>query len=117
MDEPKSFEQIRQEVEQSQNATVWPDTLRNGRSIDAFLWHGDPNAKPIQRAGLLVFAVTFWLLGVFFIALSLASDEWGGKIIGSLMGLSGVLLSIRLFFNAFLKLKNRSEASKEREKG
>jgi hypothetical protein len=33
MEEPKSFEQIRQEVEQSQRATVFPDTVRNLHSF------------------------------------------------------------------------------------
>jgi len=117
MEQPKSLEQIRQEVKEAQETILWPDNLMNGRSVDAFLWHPDSKAKPIQRAGLLVFAAAFWLMGVLIAALSLASDEWGGKIIGSLLGLSFILLSIRLFFNAFLKPKQTSEASNDEEKG
>jgi hypothetical protein len=39
------------EIEARQRSTVWPDTLRNGAVVDAFLWKGSPNATPIQRIG------------------------------------------------------------------
>src|ERR1700682_2054936 len=38
-----------------QRNTLWPDTLRNARTVDAFLWKGSPDATPIQRAGSAIF--------------------------------------------------------------
>ena len=40
-DDPK-FAELREDIEAKQKATVWPDTMRNGSSVDAFLWKGDP---------------------------------------------------------------------------
>ena len=39
------------EIEARQRGTVWPDTLRNGALVDAFLWKGSPKATVIQRIG------------------------------------------------------------------
>jgi len=39
------------EIEARQRNTVWPDTLRNGALVDAFVWRGSPNATYIQGAG------------------------------------------------------------------
>jgi hypothetical protein len=103
MEDPKSFEQIRQEVEESQKATIWPDTLRNGIRVDAFLWNGDRNAKLIQRAGLVVFGLTFLLIAAcgFITFFEATSDDKEIPIV--LMALVLVLISIRLFRNAFLR--------------
>lgn len=59
MEEEPRFEQVRAEIEAKQRSILWEDGLRNGRSVDEFLWRGDPKAEPIQRAGLVVFALTF----------------------------------------------------------
>jgi hypothetical protein len=110
---PNDFEQIRQETEDKQKNTLWEDGLRNGKSVDEFLWKGDLNAKPIQRAGLVVFAMMFWFGGVFITA-----DFWSkysdnesflGCFFGSLIGLAFVALSIRLFFNAFRRKKRNTD--------
>lgn len=47
------------EVESRQRNVVWPDTLRNGALVDAFLWKGSPNATPIQRIGTGLFGLLF----------------------------------------------------------
>lgn len=100
MDEPRNLNEIRADVEARQRATIWPDTLRNGRSIDAFLWKGDPNAKPVQRAGVVVFGHTFLLssIGIVFLP-----DRRNGSIIQLLFGIGGLLISLRLFRNALLR--------------
>lgn len=47
------------EIEARQRNTVWPDTLRNGALVDAFVWRGSPNATYIQRIGTALFGLLF----------------------------------------------------------
>jgi hypothetical protein len=100
------FAEIREDIEAKQRATVWPDTLRNGRSVDAFLWRGDPHAKPIQRAGLVVFGLTFLLLAIAIGSVPFDRGFPDGWVADFLMALIGLLISMRLFRNAFLGSKN-----------
>jgi hypothetical protein len=54
MEDEPHFEKVRAEIEAKQKSTLWEDGLRNGKSVDEFLWKGDLQAKPVQRAGLVV---------------------------------------------------------------
>jgi len=101
------FEQVREEMEAKQKATVWPDTLRNGLSVDAFLWKGDPHAKPVQRAGLIIFALTFLLLAIAMLSAFIAKRSEDGSFLGLLLSLGSFLISIRLLRNAFLRSPKR----------
>ena len=104
MDEsPKSFEHIREEVEDAQKATIWPDAMRNGRPVDAFLWRGDPKAKPVQRIGLIVFALTFMLLSLAFSSIPFEKNFEDGWAIEFFMALLLLLLALRFIRNAFLR--------------
>jgi hypothetical protein len=47
------------EIESRQRNTVWPDTLRNGAIVDAFVWKGSPTATAIQRIGIALFGLLF----------------------------------------------------------
>jgi hypothetical protein len=53
--------------------------------------------------------VTFWLGGVFMFSILWARDEWGGRLLGTLIGSALVYVSIRLLFNAILKPKKIRE--------
>jgi len=97
------FEQIREELEARQRSYLWPDYLRATRNVFEFLWKGDPKAKPVQRIGLILFAFHFWVAGVFFVAFAWSSEAWISRMIGSLPGSISVLISIRVFLNAFLR--------------
>ena len=103
MEKLPQFEEIREEIEAKQKATLFPDSLRAGGIVDEFLWKGDPNAKPIQRAGLVVFGLTFWFSGVVLIAIGWARNEGIGCLAFCLVGSASVILSIRLLLNAFLR--------------
>ena len=39
-----------------------PDMLYQSRSIDEFLWKGDRQAKPVQRAALVIYSLMFLLM-------------------------------------------------------
>src|SRR5580700_964371 len=52
------------DVRAKQRNTVWPDTIRNGRSVDRLLWKGSPNATRVQRIGIAIFGMVFLILGL-----------------------------------------------------
>jgi hypothetical protein len=108
------FEQLREEIEAKQRSILWPDYLRANRNIFEFLWKGDPKAKPVQRIGLILFAVQSWVMGVYSAAAGWASDNLWGQVIGPLTGLISILISIRLFLNAFLRHNTTHEDEQDR---
>jgi hypothetical protein len=88
-----------------QRNIVLPDTVRNGRSLDAFFWTGSPHPTLVQR-------IAAWLLGIFemgcgleFIALAVKERIKEGfsisVVIQAILGLAIVLLGIRTFRNGF----------------
>jgi hypothetical protein len=60
-------DELLKEIDRKQGAAKWPETLDAGRSVDEFLWKGDPKATPIQRLGLVIFAGMFLFLLAGFI--------------------------------------------------
>jgi peptidoglycan/LPS O-acetylase OafA/YrhL len=115
MEDRPRFAEIREDVEARQKATVWPDTLRNGSSVDAFLWRGDPHAKPIQRAGLVVFGLTFLLLAICVASIPIQKDFEDDWAIVFLMALFVLLISMRLFRNSLLRSKGAEHESEKDE--
>jgi hypothetical protein len=104
MTQNSEHERMLEGLEERQRATVWPDTLRAGRSVDEFLWKGDPKATPVQRAGLLVFG-TFWffLFAAFVVAIvkfAIERDFTLAAICTAFAAVIGVA-DFRLFRNAF----------------
>jgi hypothetical protein len=85
-----------------QRNIVFPDTVRNGRCVDAFLWKGSPNPPLVQR-------VAAWLLGVFFLFAGLAFWNIGARRRENIswaldaISLAIILLGIRVFRNGFPK--------------
>jgi hypothetical protein len=88
-----------EEVRASQRNTIWPDTVRNSRNVDAFLWLGPPNAKPVQRIGAVIIGLFFLLIGLG--TLVLAYDRQ--SLIQLLVGLSACALGARVTIKAFRK--------------
>jgi hypothetical protein len=115
MKDEHSFEQIREDVEARQRATDWPDTLRNGRTIDAFFWKGDPNAKPVQRIGLIVFALFFLLIGIFGASIPFQKNFENGSSIVLVVALLPLLLSMRLLRNSFLRPQKHHSNNEEKQ--
>jgi hypothetical protein len=50
---------VSDDVRTRQRNTVWPDTLRNGRVLDSFVWKGSPDATLVQRVGIALFGFLF----------------------------------------------------------
>ena len=104
-----SLEQIREDIGARQKAVLWEDARRGGTSVDAFLWKGDPNAKPIQRIGLVVFAFAFLLFAITIASIPFQKKFEDGWSIDFLMALLASLVSMRLLRNAFLRPPKRPE--------
>jgi len=51
------------DIRSKQRNIVFPDTVRNGRSVDVFLWNGSPDPPLVQR-------IVAWMFGLFFLALA-----------------------------------------------
>jgi len=58
----KKFD-VESDARRRQQGTLWHDAIRNGTSVDGFLWKGLPNATPIQRAGAIVWGIAFLICG------------------------------------------------------
>ena len=99
--EKSELERIREEAEAKQRGILWPDMLRQGRSVDEFLWKGDPRATTVQRAGLALFGVMFSLCAIFSIVLVFTQGEWAGRIGGVIIGAITGIAGVRLLKNAF----------------
>lgn len=97
----QTFEQVREDIEARQKALLWEEARRGGRSVDEFLWNGDPDAKPIQRAGLIVFAFIFLLISAVFVSIPFEKgfEGWGIEFGFALFSL---FISLRFIRNAFL---------------
>ncbi len=57
---------LRRNLELQQRNTVWPDTVRNARNVDAYLWRGNPNAPMVQRIGAVIWGLSFLLCAASF---------------------------------------------------
>ena len=95
------LDRIREETEKKQRAISWPDTLRSGRSVDKFLWKGDRRATPVQRIGLVVFAMMFLFCASVCSVLLFKEDTWGGRAVEIFLGLLTGIPGVRFLINAF----------------
>jgi hypothetical protein len=94
---------------QRQRNLVFPDTVRNVRSVDAFLWRGSPNPTRVQRVGAWLFGITFIGLGaclITFVGAARSDGEWVGAFVLASMSVGAIALGIRIFLNGFPRRKS-----------
>jgi hypothetical protein len=84
------------DVNARQRNTVWPDTVRNGRSVDALLWKGSPNATEVQRVGMAIFGLLFLAFGANFAYLGVTRAALLYPVSALLL-----VLGLKIFLNAF----------------
>ncbi|HKF48564.1 MAG TPA: hypothetical protein VKB38_14495 [Terracidiphilus sp.] len=109
----KTFEQVRAQIDAKQKAILWDDARKGGAAVDAFFWKGDPNARPIQRAGLIVFAMAFLLFSLAIASIPFEKHFEDGWSVDFLMAAGALAISARLIRNA---LRGNAKI-KRREKG
>jgi hypothetical protein len=85
-----------------QQNVQWPDTLKNSRAVDVFLWRGSPNATPVQRAGAILIGAAYIAIGVGFISLGHENDEGWPLIV---VGLGAFALGLKVFSNGLPRTK------------
>lgn len=115
MNAPRDLEELRADVEARQKNTLWEDARHGGKSVDAFLWRGDPNAKPVQRAGLVVFGSVFLLLAVCLVSIPFQKHFEEGWPIEFLFALVPLLLALRFFRNASLRSQKSSQSDQKHQ--
>jgi hypothetical protein len=111
----RDFEQFRIDIEARERAFLWEVSRCDGEGDDAFLWKGDPQAKPIQRIGLILSACIFLLLVVCLTSFVYQSHFENGSVVALLVCSALTLLSARLIRNAFLRRK-KQESNADRRK-
>ena len=89
------------EIDHKQGAAKWPQTLEAGRSVDEFLWKGDPKATPVQRVGLAIFGVGFLCLFVISIVLVVIGHDGPSIFIGLVVGTPCGIFAFRFLRNVF----------------
>jgi len=99
-------EQYLADLKARQRNIVFPDTVRNGRSVDKILWKGDPDAPLVQRIGTTIFGISYFAMGVGFWLLALQEKDLSGRIVERLIGSAVILLALRMFFNAAKRRKH-----------
>jgi hypothetical protein len=96
-------------VRASQRNIVFPDTVRNGRSADAFLWRGSPDPSFVQQIGAWLFGLSFISLGVVFLwmaAQARGEGNWTGFGVMLAFSLGSISVGIRIFRNGFPRPQN-----------
>jgi hypothetical protein len=78
---------------------VFPDTARNGRSVELFLSRGSPNPTTVQRIGAWLFSAP--LLGVGLWILRDSRNDGFGALGTFIMGAGFFATSIKIFLNGF----------------
>jgi hypothetical protein len=81
-----------------QQNIVFPDTVRNGRLVDLFLWKGSPNPGLVQRIAAWIFGLAFMGFGGEFLYYAVEERVENGFSIGivmlAAMSLAAVLLGL-----------------------
>ena len=104
MGKHRNFDKFIEESTARQSNILFPDTVRNARSVDAFFWKGSPNPPLVQKIAAWLFGLSFIGAGLALFTLTIrAWDEgsWLGTVATGIMSLSSVLGGARIFRNGF----------------
>ena len=89
------------------------DREQSPRSIDELLWKGDPKATPVQRVGLVIYALMFLFLFVVLVVIivMIVKDDfdWVSFLGVLLMGTLSGTFGFRFLFNAFRRQRHQKE--------
>src|ERR1700679_431856 len=93
---PDELDDFVKDAEARRRNVVFPDTVRNGRSVDAFFWRGSPNPPLVQRIAAWMFGLAFIVAGIcLFDAAVVVRDKdhsWVGFSVVTGIGLFAVFV-------------------------
>jgi|HubBroStandDraft_1064217.scaffolds.fasta_scaffold383198_2 hypothetical protein len=100
-----------EETRASQRNIAFPDTVRNGRSVDAFLWRGSPYPQPlVQRIAAWMFGAAFVCMGTVCFSMAVKERVGHGFSFGVVflvaLSICFVLVGARIFRNGFPRPSN-----------
>jgi hypothetical protein len=70
-DSDKELDSYIESAEARERNVIWPDVLRNSRSVDEFLWKGARDAPLVQRIGAVILALAYLIVALAFISLAI----------------------------------------------
>jgi len=100
MGKRRDLDKFIDESSASQKNIVFPDTVRNARALDVFLWKGSPNPPLVQRIAAWMIGLGFMVIGLIFMAAAFTRERDQPWIPG-LIAVPFVLLGMRIFRNGF----------------
>ena len=109
MHNKRDLEEFAKQLAEAQRNIVFPDTVRNGRSVDAFLWNGSHNPRPVQRVTAWMFGLVFAGMGAMFFYMAVEArpaEGTGPTFVFVLLSFLLMLLGIRIFRNGWLQKAN-----------
>ena len=92
------------DIRSKQQNIVFPDTVRNGRSVDVFLLRGSPDPPLVQRIAAWLFGFMFICIGLGFVGLAIAASrgaEYFGVIAMAICAMGCLMIGARIFRNGF----------------
>jgi hypothetical protein len=90
------------ETRAKQRNIVFPDTVRNARSVDVFLWRGSPNPSLVQRIAAWMFGLGFIGGGIEAFSLAfLSRSSFADVLFMVTMSVLGLFVGIKIFRNGF----------------
>jgi hypothetical protein len=101
-------ERLVEEIEAKQRNTVWPDTIKNSSSVDAFLWKGSPDATLVQRIGAWIFGLAFMIAGLAILGITHKELTWPDVLVS----LIAFLIGGKVFLNGFRRHRATRDKSK-----
>lgn len=92
------------EFEAKQRNIVFPDTLKNSRSVDEYLLKGSPDAPLVQRVGAWIFGIAFIIVGLALLGVARERQIWPPVLL-SIISLS---VGLRVILSGFRKRKSKA---------
>ncbi len=93
-----------------QRNIVFPDTVRNTRSVNVFLWKGSADPSLVQQIGAWVFSLVFFGYAGAYAGMSAygsREDDSAGFILTGALSLGAFAIGVRLFRNGFPRRPGR----------
>ena len=107
MSHRRDLDKFIDETRSSQRNIVFPDTVRNGRSVDVFFWRGSPAPTLVQRIAAWMFGLAFTVGGLMFLPLAAKirneGGSWASWELYVVLACFNIVVGTRFFRNGFAR--------------